>query len=189
MNAVELFDIEGINWWRCSKCNNIYAVAEVAEKCCAPKVCSDCGIEISNWFVRCGDCQEKYRFNKAKKVDIYEYIFVGDDYFEDAEELIEHCLDNEIDIPEYAWVADVHYGFDHTSPEHIVESIIERVTDEMFDDVDNYIKGQPELLEAVKTFFKANECIISFYPNYNKVYMLPTDMIEKIKKEYDERGY
>lgn len=88
MNAQELFVKKGDEFkasgvYFCGVCRRTAASESDAEKCCAPKHCEDCGIELPakpHYYTVCPECRdrheaerEKARFEKAQKVLLADY--------------------------------------------------------------------------------------------------------------------
>jgi len=121
--------------YACPTCKKVYVsayddpsekamatVRDVAQRCCAEKVCQDCG-KISGdskyVYTVCAECRAKNdaereakRFEKAKKVPLSDYdgetLYWEENYYNDVWELYDHCVDNteegeEPDFPEYVW--------------------------------------------------------------------------------------
>jgi hypothetical protein len=97
-------------------------------------------------YLRCSACRaqmeadkEQARFEKAKKLTIEEYdgpVYweghsgtLGDGYFADVEDLLDHCEQEGMDPPDYVWTCDK----DEMTLD--AESIVEHAVEDMYDSI------------------------------------------------------
>ena len=167
--------------YKCSNCGQAYLDKSFADKCCEPKLCEDCGVELpkNHHYVVCDECGNKReekreldRYNKATKYtfesapkESIEYVYnekypYNEGYFDYDEG------DNlEYDI-KYV------YGTKRISPSYdawdVVESMLEESYEDATDNVDN--KELEKLQLAIDTFIKNhNGCLDHFEVDYSVV--------------------
>jgi len=72
-----------IKVYQCEKCNNAYFEPKAAEKCCTPKICEDCGVEMppKYYYVVCDPCREKRKLERAEKMTLAEYFKAYPDHY------------------------------------------------------------------------------------------------------------
>lgn len=68
---MKVVDLRG---YMCDKCGKIYTNRDMAEICCKQYYCEECGKPTPKYIMRCDECQEKYIYNRAKKMTYEEYI-------------------------------------------------------------------------------------------------------------------
>lgn len=141
----------------CGKCGNIftskgYVHSEqkdhraMAEACCHPGKCEDGGDGgLPTYWLRCGSCAERRRFEKADKVLAKDYsgpVEHNGYFFGKLEEFLESCEDND-EQPEYAYACDVRIGasFD---PDRVAEDLIENTHEDF----------EPEHVDELVAFFE-----------------------------------
>lgn len=170
-----------IKAYKCEKCGNAYLHNELADNCCKPKLCEDCGIEIpkTHCYVVCDECRSKReekreldRYNKATKYtfesapkESIEYVYNekyphNEGYFD-----YDEGDDLEYDI-KYV------YGTKRVSPSYDVWDVVESMLEESYEDAsDNVDKNELEKLQsAFDTFIKNhNGCLDHFEVDYSVV--------------------
>ena len=150
--------IEGKSY-KCSNCGHTYLTYDLAEKCCKPKSCEDCGNPLphKSYLRVCEECQEKRQYNNAEKLMPDEYndkysnnmVYYKDNYYCSIEDcLFDLC--NQLSYEDFLKVKYI-YG---TIPYdikldfyHIVEYFEEEANIEDFQ-MDS--KGYDELKEFIK---------------------------------------
>ena len=185
MNATELFHKDGrtAGVFYCEKCRRVKRTETEANKCCQPYTCSTCGKECRQYWTICDACNEAKteaveveRFEKAEKVAEWSGWVYSDGlgfnngYFDSVEELVNHCEDEAIDLPPYAWTCrEMQFvSFD-------LGSITERFADEAHENWDpDQLKGTVEFEVAIETFITANKDQVSYSPDYKKAVLLKT---------------
>jgi hypothetical protein len=67
--------IKEITAYQCDKCGKAYMLKESAEKCCAPRHCEGCGIEIpkKHYYTVCDSCLAKHEAEKIIVMTVDEY--------------------------------------------------------------------------------------------------------------------
>lgn len=114
--------------------------------------------------------REATNYANAAKVSDREYeggVWWGDDYFGEMEEMLDRlmwdCEDPE-DIPEYVWAAKPTVVIPELDASDVVEHY---VCDRGWEDMDvNDLNGVDELQAALDAFVKANEGVVSYYPDH-----------------------
>ena len=77
----------------------------------ATNKCARCNKEIPNYLELCGECEEKVRYNTARKMTYEEYkknnkesmVYYNDVYYNDLEECIETLREQNKELPEYVY--------------------------------------------------------------------------------------
>lgn len=103
-----------VKLWACDKCGKLYQDKYVADICCKQYHCEICGKETPRYMLKCNSCQEKARFEKAKKMTPEEYeatcpgnmVFWEDEYYASVDELLERLADEGMslgDLPKYCY--------------------------------------------------------------------------------------
>jgi len=170
--------------WKCEKCGKAYLDKTVATNCCVEKknICEICGCEIKSPWLKCHDCREKERFEKAEKVrySIYGIEYLWDEtqqeYFRDAEDLAEKYgedayeergVDVELNLPTWCYGCVGHtFGID-------IERAIEKADESMYEDFDleKSVIGLRELRDFIKAW-NAKQTAKSYDVNYKTVVLL-----------------
>lgn len=129
----------------------------MADRCCKPKICEDCGKEISlkSYFTVCDEChgkrehkKENDRYDKAIKCsyeecpdekrimmysDSYKY---NEGYFTDFDELIDYCMSEDIPVPDYCWsTTQINMSMD-------ADSLIESACEELYEGAVDHISDE-----------------------------------------------
>lgn len=179
MNAIELYHQDGkpTGVFYCSECRIVHRGKSLAEKCCAPVMCCECGHPVGEkYYITCNQCRDKKReavererFEKAEKLTDTECgpVVHGDTYAASVEELLE-MIDGE-DRPEYFWTCN-------ESPVCNLDArtIIGRYTEDAYEDFDpDTLKGIPEFEAACKAFNVANAGHVKWDVNYKACVLLP----------------
>ena len=170
-----------ITAYKCENCGQSYLDKSVADNCCQPKLCEDCGCEIPRKYpyIVCDKCRKerearqelerytkatKYTFESAPKESI-EYVYNekyphNEGYFDyDEGDDLEHDI-------KYV------YGTKRVSPSYDVWDAVESMLEESYEDAsDNVNKDELEKLQlAFDTFIKNhNGCLDHFEIDYNVV--------------------
>lgn len=195
MNAVYLHLPDGTatKWSMCSECHTVDAPGnyDLSEKCCT---CYDCGKPLpkderapyadgkgKSLYHR--ECERKRRM--ARDADILEEAELitdyagpvylggvgrgsfGDDFFSDVNELSEHLDFHDGERPLFAHCC-TQRGLNID-----LDSILEGVTEEMYEDCHDDLNGLEELRAAVEAFNKANESIQAWDPDYKRKVAIP----------------
>lgn len=107
---MELVEIKA---YKCSKCGKGYTDKSVADKCCSPKYCEDCGKELPYKWYRtiCSSCSDKREYDKATKISYNDYIVqhkddyytlcIGDKFYADIDDLFDSLDEDEFEEIEY----------------------------------------------------------------------------------------
>lgn len=185
-DAQQLFLKDGTatkNWF-CNKCKVICYGEQVANDCCAPRLCA-CGKEVKGSWSHCDECREKVEREHEKRImELAELIpYSGqpffnpedDKFYNDTDQYEEHCADNEITkdkIPVYVY--GVKTFDEHLDLGTILDSALDEVPEEVWDGC-NYseLENYKELEAAVDAFNKANKKSLTYYePDYRVKYAL-----------------
>ena len=167
--------------YKCSNCGQAYLDKSFADKCCKPKHCEDCGIEIpkDNYYIVCDECRSKReekreldRYNKATKYtfesapkESIEYVY--NEKYPHNEGYFDY---DEGDDLEYG--IKYVYGTKRVSPSYDAWDVVESMLEESYEDAtDNVDKNELEKLQlAINTFIKNhNGCLDHFEVDYNVV--------------------
>ena len=170
-----------ITAYKCSECGKSYLDKSVADKCCQPKLCEDCGCELPRKYpyIVCDKCRKKrearqelerytkvtkYTFESAPKESI-EYVYNekyphNEGYFEyDDGDDLEHNI-------KYV------YGTTRVSPFYDAQDMIESMLEESYEDaISNVSDEEMDRLQfAIRTFIKNhNGCLDHFEVDYHTV--------------------
>lgn len=159
--------------YKCEKCGKIFAGGGIgtdeylANICCKQYYCEDCGKPTEKYNMVCGECMEKRKFDKAKKMSYSQYvqefpnymIWFNDKYYMELEELIEDLECDDLPIPEYVW------GTEKERIEINIENEIEN-TEQNSDLEDFYFDNTKELIDFVEKWNKENGTD-AYYMSYN----------------------
>jgi hypothetical protein len=123
---VKKSNIDEIVAYFCTHCGTVYKTKIEAERCSIKDECAEWGCECGNrirWYYYdlCDECLNKrgvdrcieYMKKKHRLVISWkEYPDQGvvflDEYFDNIDDFVEHCRENEIDIPPMVWATDPH---------------------------------------------------------------------------------
>ena len=181
MNAKELFLVDGkfAGVYYCEKCKVVGHTKEMADDCCVPGKCKECGVEIERHYILCDACIEKREFHKqvemftkAEKVtDWVGGVFHGEDYYDSISYLLDHA--DPVDMPDYVYASKsepfVFLGI-HKALEFAIDQ------DNAYEDFDEtYLHGVDELKAALVAFNKANESHVAYLPDYTKAIIIVKD--------------
>lgn len=133
-------NVEETKAYKCTNCGVTYIDKSLAEKCCKPKHCEDCGTELPYKWYRtvCEPCAEKRYFDRSVKMKIEEYnekysnnmVFYNDNYYSDVyeclENLFDQCNDNQ-EVKELVDNLEYIYGTECDLVELDGDSIIEQM--------------------------------------------------------------
>ncbi len=153
MDPVKLASPDGKMYvYACSKCQRASQYEDLARTCCAPKTCTECGVETKEiWYpATCAAChnrkslaQEAARMAKATRVHISDYtgsfVVYNDDY------VTTDSWYDDPDAPDEVWGVEPH-----PTPTLDAESILENALSEHWDDALSYIdvQGLQDALDA-----------------------------------------
>lgn len=179
---------------RCPKCKGLRffyveengkAHIEACRECHTGKlyVCKYCHKANKTDYCSCKEAREardNARFEKAEKLTPDQYdgwvYFDGmgynEGYFESLNALIEHCEDEGIEAP--GWV----YCCTEMSHKLYIDSAIERMLDDAFEDARDHLVDEKELYDFVDKW-NAKQTVTSYYPNYKRVVVLRKGLEEK----------
>ena len=195
MKPSRLFDEHGtpVNVWSCGVCGKFWANKDVAERCCACRVCGGqtdpkkdyTGVHKECHYKRLAERNDK---RIAEAVQIEEWngpVFddaggCGDenDYYLDIGSFLDEVDIEEREFPIYVW------------PCEVVPSVclkIDRILDsiELLDD-DRLLNGCDKLERAIKEFNDDNSGLVHWRPDYKRVIRLDrSDFYSKCFAEED----
>lgn len=161
---------------------------DISERCCT---CLECGLPLgqerlcrSLYHDACHKSMrsrsERQRFDKAQLVADYEgpvYLegfgsgSYGDGYFVTVDELAEHldnCLEESDTRPRFAFCCE------STTPCLDLGSVLESLTEEMFEDAIDHLHGVDDLQAAVDAFNDANGGVLSWGADYSRKVEIPS---------------
>jgi len=105
-----------ITAYKCENCGQSYLDKLIADNCCQPKLCEDCGCELPpKWYKTvCESCHDNREFNRGTVLTMEEFlqseykdnmVCYNDEYYMDIDECLESLLDTlddeELDEIEY----------------------------------------------------------------------------------------
>ena len=170
-----------IKAYQCEKCGSSYIDKNVADKCCQPKLCEDCGCEIpkNHYYIVCDECRAKSeekkeldRYNKATKYtfesapkESIEYVY--NEKYPHNEGYFDY---DEGDDLEYN--IKYVYGTKRISPTYDAWDIIESMLEDSFEDANDRVNDEEidKLQQAIDTFVKNhNGCLDWFEVDYSVV--------------------
>lgn len=171
-----------ITAYKCSDCGQSYLDKSVADKCCQPKLCEDCGCEIPKKYpyIVCDKCRKerearqelerytkatKYTFESAPKESI-EMIY--SESYPYNEGFMYDIEDEDIEKYEIKYV----YGTKRVSPYYDAWDMVESMLEESYEDADDSVdKEEVEKLQlAIDTFINNhNGCLDHFEADYSVV--------------------
>lgn len=179
--------IEEIKAYKCPVCGNAYVSEKAAERCCQPKKCERCGIEIprKSYYCLCESCrkiakaeEEKKRFEKAVKYKLSECppekcemmfsdIFGHNEgYFIGVDELEDYCYDNNIEMPKYCYgTYSRQISFDacsiiESACDDLHEDAIDQIDDASVKELQNFLDAWCEKQTGTKTYYADYTCAI-----------------------------
>ena len=183
MNSIE------IKAYKCEKCGNAYLHNELADNCCKPKHCEDCGAELPHkWYMTvCESCKTKRDFNRGKVLTMGEFLLseykdnmvcYNDEYYM----AIDECLESLYDTLEDEELEEINYvkATNKITHELNVDNLIEELECETNceEDISVDKQGVKELEDFLKLW---NEKYHLTTYNEANVYIKIDD---DIKKEY-----
>jgi hypothetical protein len=137
----------------CGECGSVYSTKESAIYCCKQSVCEDCGNDCNKAWIKCSDCSDKIRLEKAIEIKDFDgpvYYEEADRYFSSYEEALDWFHDEpEDECPEYLFPC-----IENPCPKLDLDSALENLTEELFEDAYDHLKGVKELQIAVDEFNK-----------------------------------
>lgn len=129
----------------------------MADRCCKPKICEDCGKEIpeKSYFRICDECRgkreqkkENDRYDKAikcfyeecpdgERIMIYSDSYgYNEGYFTDIDELIDYCESKDIPVPDYCWsTMQIDMSMD-------ADGLIEDACQNLYDGAEDHISNE-----------------------------------------------
>lgn len=132
----------------------------------------ECGKEILIHRVRCDECAEKIRFDKAKKISWVEYVDKGiydhntEKYFEHIDDMEEHYEYEELEMPSYIYgCIKVPFTID-------IENVVENeCNDEHYEDAYQDLVNIDELKKFVDNWCK-NQKVVTYYQDSGTIILL-----------------
>jgi len=193
-----------VHGYACPTCGKVYtsaydnpgdkekaAVLDVAKRCCADKVCEDCG-KISGdskyIYIYCVECRDKRdderereRFEKAEKIPFEKYsedmLYLGDDqWFQDIDELYDFFEDAQIDdpdieVPKYAWACKPKKFV--IEADRIVEGALEEHHEDAYDRISS---SAFEELQQFLDGWCAKQDVRTYEYDYTRAVLIPPPM-------------
>ena len=172
-----------IKAWKCENCGQVYTNEYVASTCCKQYTCDICGVLTNKYRTRCDACHEQKCYDAATKITLKEWeekyptymVFYGDDYYYSVEDLLEHCADNNDELPEYC------YGTDKEEYCLDVDSILTQIYDDMSCEDDYYFdeQGRKEFEEFAKQWNEKYKLIT--YGCNKIVILIPDEVLQEYR--------
>lgn len=160
-----------IKVYECGICKKVYFDEKIAEDCCKNYNCEDCGVEIPRYRLLCDTCSLKRKFEKAEKLTkwdgwvYWEGLGYNEGYFRDIGELIEHCEDEGIAVPDWVFTCTP------TNHKLDIKYAIEIMLDDAYEDAYEGLIDLDELEEFIDKW-NAKQRIVTYYPNYKKILLV-----------------
>ena len=156
MNSIE------IKAYKCEKCGNAYLHKELADNCCKPTSCEDCGCELpkNHYYVVCNEC----RFKREELRELYRYKATKYTFESAPKESIEYVYNEKYPHNEGYFKYDEGddleynikyvYGTKRVSPSYDVWDAIESMLEDSFEDANDRVSDEErdKLQLAIDTF-------------------------------------
>ncbi len=170
--------------WFCGVCRMVkhpllrgQSAQKVAEDCCLPNFCEQCGNEITGSY--CNDCwAAKSRANylvkleaATEEVEYNGWVWTpevsgsNDGFFPNVDDLLESCFESEcLDHPEFAFCCFPRaFAIDLDG---VLENVDENLGAE--DSLIDQVNGLPELQAAVSQFNTLNKSVVVYEPDMDR---------------------
>lgn len=142
----------------CGECGVVYATKESAHSCCLQQVCATCGSNTEKYWTYCSSCREQKMWDKAieiKPEDHYGPVYDenSDRYFESYDEAVEYFSeDDSYDDDSYPEFLQPCKEIECPKLDH--SQILENLTEDLFEDAYDHLKGVDKFKEACEDFNK-----------------------------------
>lgn len=166
--------------YQCGKCNKkAYFDRQLAEDCCKPRYCEDCGKELDPKWYRtvCEPCHITRLFSKAEKLTEWDgWVYregygYNDGYFSSVDELLQYCEDEGEDPPEWVFVCS------ETKHELDTDNILENMLDDAYEGARDHLVDEKELYDFIEAWNK-KQYVTSYYPDYKKVLIIEKEGVK-----------
>lgn len=178
MNATELLLPDGrpSGVYYCETCRYVTNERDIAESCCKPKTCKECGQDMpaKTHYTICDRCRytrwiasTHELLESAQEVtNYYSWVYYEDHgpqngYFNSVESLVEYCEDHELDIPEFVFCCEPSRFF--VDPEKVIECAEQQIELDCCEDYVPEYKGVKEFAEACEKFTEANQHVCTYW--------------------------
>lgn len=188
--------------YACGECGScyspkVYACAEpqahaaaqkAAEKCCAPRYCTGCGVEVEKSWTACSSCREKNALRRATRIlaqDFHGPVYSdavpgdwGEGFSSDIDALLEAVHDavawGDLDeAPAFCWSCV-------SQPLALnAESLLEQAVDGLHEEAFDQIEAGDELVAFIEAW-NAKQTCKSWYPDYSRVVVLNRERFEEM---------
>lgn len=172
--------------YACWDCDKVYLDKDFAQRCCAVKTCSRCGVETEKHYMytACTTCREILKAHRVKVVDkseaddgvVYSDSHQGtwdDGYSSSIEEMLELHEDEGWETPAYVHPCKAnHFSFDPAD-------IFDRVHDNHHEDAVDQIEDT----EGLFAFFKewnAKQNLTSYYQKHDSIIVLDQERFDAL---------
>lgn len=192
--------------WDCGKCGKSYTSREMAEQCCRPYSCNDCGAETPRYRTICDPCAEKRRVRKATEITEADTDWICDphcrgyqDGYFPSTEALQDWVDDQGDwvnekgecvlwgtegavwrpgdeMPAYV------YACTSETPQIDIEHVLESVLEDHHEGAGEQLVDELALMEFVREW-NAKQTTTSYYVDYSRVIVLNREAFEKIKAQ------
>lgn len=184
MNAGRLYRKDGseTNAWFCEACSIVHQNEFLADICCSPRDCTDCGKPVDRkYYTICTACQAAKdqarlmeRFAKAEKIPVHgDHIFDdgGCELYADIQAFLDHCDDCGIEPPDYVWDAKALPVVPNSA--ELVDDIVDRICENAYEGFEpDQLAGMLEMKHALNVFVKANQRVVYFEPDYTRAMVI-----------------
>ncbi len=195
--AIELFHQDGVatGIFYCSACRVVHHTRDRAWECCNPKYCSSddefhCGKQLDRRYGGiCGACDSakrkaemKRRLDDAELVEGYEgWVWSpslggrNDGFFDGIGDLIDFCEENDDDEEAPITIPEFVFCCEDSPPQRVeIGDVLEQMFADSFEDTQDQADGEHELTVALDTFWRKNEHIVSYSPDYKRKVRITT---------------
>jgi uncharacterized Zn finger protein (UPF0148 family) len=162
-------------------CGSGFTDKLMADNCCKPKLCDDCGCELpkNHYYVVCNECRAKResikeldRYNKATKYTFKSVPKESIEYVYNEKYPCNEGYFNYDDEDELEYDIKYVYGTKRISPTYDAWDIVESMLEESYEDADDQVENKEleKLQQAIDTFIKNhNGCLDHFEVDYSVV--------------------
>jgi hypothetical protein len=158
----------------CGECGTVTKTKEIAEQCCKQTYCT-CGAETPQYMTLCSHCRDKKMWDAAEEIEEWDgpvFDESREKWFESFDEALEYY--EEIEEEDDGSAPEFLQPCNKTPfPGIDTESVLETLTENMFEDAYDHLKGIEELEAAVKIFNEKNKSLVSWYADSKKKIRVP----------------
>lgn len=166
-------DCKEVTNYMCVKCGTIFNDRGIADRCCAPKFCEDCGGELPyRWpFTVCKSCREKRLFNDAVKLESWDGCIyaegygLDDGYFLSVLDLLDYCDDENIEPPKWVFAChEIRHQID-------IDDALEMMLDDAHEGAEDALVDIDELRKFIEKW-NSKQSVVSYYPDRTRIVLM-----------------